>query len=82
VGRQLLEEAIVTLGVLQASVLGLLLFLTYIHDIWRHTELTITLFTDDCIIYIYKTILNNNDLENNIVFQHPVCTFLIHLMKR
>jgi hypothetical protein len=39
------------------SVLGLLLFLTYVNDIWMNIESTIRLFTDDCIIYI--KIVNN-----------------------
>jgi hypothetical protein len=40
-------------GVSQGSVLGPLLFLAYIKYIWRNIELTIRLFTDDCITYIY-----------------------------
>jgi hypothetical protein len=49
-------------GVLQGRVLGLLLFLTYINDIWKNSESTIRLFADDCIIY--RTILSNNDVDN------------------
>jgi hypothetical protein len=41
----------VTSGVPQGSVLGLLLFLAYVNDIWRNTVSNIRLFADDCIIY-------------------------------
>jgi hypothetical protein len=51
VGGQLSEEVRVTSGVPQGSVLGPLLFLAYVNDIWRITESTIRLFADDCIIY-------------------------------
>jgi hypothetical protein len=49
--RRLSEEVRVTSGVPQGSVLGPLLFLAYVHDIWRNTESTIRLFADDCVIY-------------------------------
>jgi hypothetical protein len=42
-------------------VLGPLVFLAYINDIWRNTESTIRLFADDCIIY--RKIVNNKDIE-------------------
>ena len=45
------EEVRVTSGVPQGSVLGPLLFLAYVNDIWRNTGSTIRLFADDCIIY-------------------------------
>jgi hypothetical protein len=51
VGGQLSQEVRVTSGVPQGSVLGPLLFLAYVNDIWRNIELTIRLFADDCVIY-------------------------------
>ena len=51
VGGQVSGEVRVTSGVPQGSVLGPLLFLAYVNDIWRNIESTIRLFTDDCIIY-------------------------------
>jgi hypothetical protein len=48
---QLSEEVRVTSGVPQGSVLGTLLFLAYVNDIWRNTESTIRLFVDECVIY-------------------------------
>jgi hypothetical protein len=59
VGGQLSEEVRVTSGVPQGSVLGPLLFLVYINDIWRNIESTIRLFADDCVIY--RKIVNKND---------------------
>ena len=50
VDRQISEEVRVTSGVPQRSVLGPLLFLAYVNDIWRNNESNIQLFTDDCII--------------------------------
>jgi len=51
----------VTSGVPQGSVLGPLLFLAYVNDIWKNLESTIRLFADDCIIY--REILNVKDVE-------------------
>jgi len=48
VGGQLSAEVRVTSGVPQGSVLGPLLFLAYVDDIWRNMESTIRLFADDC----------------------------------
>jgi hypothetical protein len=49
-------------GVLQGSVLGPLLFLAYVIDIWRNIRSTIRVLTDDSIIC--RKIINNNDMEN------------------
>jgi hypothetical protein len=48
--------------VLQRSVLGPLLFLVYVNDIFRNINMCIRLFADDCIIY--GKITNKNDIEN------------------
>ena len=58
---ELSEEVRVTSGVPQGSVLGPLLFLVYVNDIWRNIESTIRLFADDCVIY--KKIINNGDID-------------------
>jgi len=58
VGGQLSEEVRVTSGVPQGSVVGPLLFLLYVHDIWRKTKSTFRLFADDCVIY--RKIMTND----------------------
>jgi len=45
----------------QGSVLGPLLFLVHVNDIWRNIDSRIRLFSDDCIIY--RKITNKNDIE-------------------
>lgn len=55
------EEVRVTSGVPQGSVLGPLLFLAYVNDIWRNIESNIRLFADDCIIY--RKITDREDIE-------------------
>jgi hypothetical protein len=50
----------VTSGVSQGSVLGLLLFVAYVNDIWRDTDSNIQLFADNCIIY--RKILDSSDI--------------------
>ena len=49
----------------KGSVLGPLLFLAYVNDIWRNNESTIRLLTDDCVIY--KKIINSEDIENLLI---------------
>jgi hypothetical protein len=61
VGRKLSEEDRERSGVPQGSVLGPLLFLACVNDIWRNIESTIRLFADDCIIY--RKVINNKDIE-------------------
>jgi len=51
VGGQLSKEVRITSGVPQGSVLGLLLFLVYINNVWKNIDSSIRLFIDDCIIY-------------------------------
>jgi len=51
VGGQLSKEVKVTSGVPQGNVLGPLLFLVYVNDIWRNVDTNIRLFADDCVIY-------------------------------
>jgi len=46
----------------EGSVLGPLLFLAYVNDIWRNIESTIRLFADYCVIY--RKIINKEDIEN------------------
>lgn len=50
------------LGRSQGSVLGPLLFLANVNDIWKNTESNVRLFADDCIIY--RRIIDSNDIEN------------------
>ena len=50
-----------TSGVPQGSVLGPLLFLAYVNDIWKNIGSNIRLFADDCILY--RKITNSLDVE-------------------
>ena len=61
VGGHLSAEVTVTSAVPPGSVLGPLLFLAYVNDIWGNMESTIRLFADDCVIY--RKIINNADIE-------------------
>ena len=45
----------------QGSVLGPLLFLAYVNDIWRNAESNIWLFADDCITY--RKITDSSDID-------------------
>ena len=58
---KLSEEVRVTSGVRQGSVLGPLLSLAYVNDIWRIMESTIRLFADDCVIY--RKIIKSEDMD-------------------
>jgi len=60
IGRHYSEEVRVMSGAPQGSVLGPLLFLAYVNDIWGNIESKIRLFADDCIIY--RKILNIKDM--------------------
>jgi len=60
VGWQLSEEVRVRSGLPQWSVLGPILFLAYVNDIWRNLESTIKHFVDDCVIY--TKIMNDSDI--------------------
>jgi hypothetical protein len=64
VGGHLSEEVRVMSGVPQGSLLGPLLFLAYVNDIWINIDSTIRLFADDCIIYKEVKNNNNNNMEN------------------
>ena len=57
---QLSEEVRITSGVSQGTVLGPLLFLAHVNDIWRNIVSSIRLFADDCVIY--RKIINNEDI--------------------
>jgi len=48
VGGQISVEVRVNSGVPQGRVLGHLLFIAYVNDIWKNMESTIRLFADDC----------------------------------
>jgi hypothetical protein len=48
---QLSKEIKVTSGVPPGSVLGPLVFLVYVNDIWRNIDSCIRLFTYDCTTY-------------------------------
>ena len=45
----------------QGSVLGPLVFLAYVNDIWRNTESNTRMFADDCIIY--RKIMDSSDTD-------------------
>ena len=43
------------------SVLGPILFLAYVNDIWKNIESSIRLFADDCVIY--RKIMDSSDTD-------------------
>ena len=59
--RHYSEEVRVASGVPQGSVLGLLLFLTYVNDVWWNMESKIRLLADDC--KLYRKIFIISDVE-------------------
>jgi len=61
IGGQLSKEVKLTTGVPQGSVLGPLLFLVYVHDIWRNIDSSFRPFADDCTIH--RKITNKNDTK-------------------
>ena len=61
VDGRLYEEIRVTSGVPQGSVLGPLLFLAYVTDIWKNIGSNIRLFADDFIIY--RKIKDSSDID-------------------
>ena len=60
-GWQLIKEGKVTSGVPQGNVLGPLLFLVYVNDIWRNINSNNRIFADDC--KIYRKITSKNNIE-------------------
>ena len=62
VGRTLSEEVRVMPGVTQRSILGPLLFLSYVNDIWRNMGSIVRRFADDCVIF--RNIINNDVMDN------------------
>ena len=61
VDGQLSDEVRVNSGVAQGSVLGPLMFLAYVNDIWRNIDSNIRLFADDCIMY--RKIIDSSDID-------------------
>ena len=49
-------------GVPQGSILGPLLSLSYVNDIWRNVESIVRRFADDCVIS--RNIINNENMDN------------------
>jgi len=62
IGGQLSKEVKITSGVQQGSILGPILFLVYVNDIWRNIDTSIRLFAEKCIIC--RKITNKNNIEN------------------
>jgi len=63
---QVSKEDKLTSGVPQGGVLGPLLFLVYVNDIWRYIDSSIRLFLEDCIICMEITNKNEKKLQKNL----------------
>jgi hypothetical protein len=61
VDGKLSEEVGVNSRVLQGSVLGSLLFLVYVNDIWNNIESNLRMFADDC--FLYRRIHDDSDTD-------------------
>jgi hypothetical protein len=61
IGGQLSKEVKVSSSMPQGSVLGPLLFVVYVNDIWSNIDWSIGLFADDCMIY-KKQITNETNI--------------------
>ena len=61
------KEVKVISGVPQGTVLGLLMFLLYVNDIYDNTSSSIRMFADDCVLYrIIQTPSDHHYLQNDL----------------
>ena len=61
------KEVKVISGVLQGTVLGPLMFLLYVNDIYDNTSSSIRMFADDCVLYrIIQTLSDYHYLQNDL----------------